>query len=695
MATTPLQPSQQRLISYLLPKYRESMKDSALIDRQVRNVVSQCALSFHHLQSSSTLKDIFQQILHALADRGLIHSWGLYCMQTRIDAMQQLVQEQLCIPPYMTFLGVGYESVLALPILNGLVGSAQQEKENEFIERVRAILVDVFVLFVRSENDLLHRGSDHELDQCRSHLFWQLMRLKVFPLYPFSFVVQEYGPRALSSLSKHLLGVGRVGRGVKEEVLHVNRHVLHVLASPEPPSPGSSPPSQAHPASSSSPSPHPSYQSSCLPILTKFFQHLRGRASKYAQECISEDVIQGVWGLRGMDIRQQLKNEAYSSAQHLVSVWHERYRQALKDMAVPITPYSLEDVRQACKDIGRESMAVNGAVFVGGKSPVPSPASSVHSGNDVNLDAPFVDKYAQAFSPTTTTASSMTNVYSITTPIDAISEELKKVVVYVGSLSEPPNTSPPHTHHKTCAALSSSSDSADSPAVAVTHDPAPATLFTPTAAGMFVYGDAVYATMPRPSLRPHSPCPSSSCPSPDPSLLSKDVHRLLLAYTLLAASRTSAGGDAFLILNDLYGGEGLVFCPVSSANTTGAGIASSTSSFAGLSLNNPGAPDVDVVITTRGVRVAVKERYHLYNQEDMGRGGRNSTSGRGCQLSSHSHPLPLAKFKCLTTTIIDLRDVGQEDNGEGEGWGLGRLFEVLVTHPHQLVHRAVTIQPYL
>ncbi|RYG68035.1 hypothetical protein EON64_06065, partial [archaeon] len=38
----------------------------------------------------------------------------------------------------------------------------------------------------------LYPGSDQELDECRGHLYWQLMRLKVFPLYPFSFVVQEY-----------------------------------------------------------------------------------------------------------------------------------------------------------------------------------------------------------------------------------------------------------------------------------------------------------------------------------------------------------------------------------------------------------------------------------------------------------------------------------------------------------------------
>ena len=32
-------------------------------------------------------------------------------------------------------------------------------------------------------------------------------------------------------------------------------------------------------------------------------------------------------------------------------------------------------------------------------------------------------------------------------------------------------------------------------------------------------------------------------------------------YTYTASSRTTAGGDAFFILEDLYGGEGLIFSP--------------------------------------------------------------------------------------------------------------------------------------
>lgn len=58
----------------------------------------------------------------------------------------------------MKYMGVGYESVLSLPIIKGLIGNTKEQQESEFIQRVRAILVNIFVLFVRSENDLLHTG---------------------------------------------------------------------------------------------------------------------------------------------------------------------------------------------------------------------------------------------------------------------------------------------------------------------------------------------------------------------------------------------------------------------------------------------------------------------------------------------------------------------------------------------------------
>jgi hypothetical protein len=56
---------------------------------------------------------------------------------------------------------------------------------------------------------------------------------------------------------------------------------------------------------------------------------------------------------------------------------------------------------------------------------------------------------------------------------------------------------------------------------------------------------------------------NNSAPKSDQkaTILHKNLLEMLFNHTLLAASRTTAGGDAFLILENLYGGEGLIFSP--------------------------------------------------------------------------------------------------------------------------------------
>jgi hypothetical protein len=56
---------------------------------------------------------------------------------------------------------------------------------------------------------------------------------------------------------------------------------------------------------------------------------------------------------------------------------------------------------------------------------------------------------------------------------------------------------------------------------------------------------------------------NTSAPKSDQkaTILHKNLLEMLFNHTLLAASRTTAGGDAYLILENLYGGEGLIFSP--------------------------------------------------------------------------------------------------------------------------------------
>eukprot|EP01038_Epipyxis_sp_PR26KG_P005060 gene5060-7063_t len=95
--------------------------------------------------------------------------------------------------------------------------------------------------------------------------------------------------------------------------------------------------------------------------------------------------------------------------------------------------------------------------------------------------------------------------------------------------------------------------------------------------------------------------------------------------TLLAASRTFAGGDAYLILNDLYGGIGLTLCPINNNHTT------SSSSLL-----------TKVTITANGISVTVRERYSLYASNDLE------------YCLKRSSVKSLADFECITTSIIIL-----------------------------------------
>lgn len=182
-----------------------------------------------------------------------------------------------------------------------------------------------------------------------------------------------------------------------------------------------------------------------------------------------------------------------------------------------------------------------------------------------------------------------------------------------------------------------------------------------------------------------------------------DILSILHAYTVLAASRTFAGGDAFIILNDLYGGDGLTICPYKVEH----GRSSQPSSPVRMkdqsprtntknvsSGNNKEDGDVQIAITTSGIKVVVKERYQLFSAYDL---------ETCCDLSTLQ---PLMCFECTTTTLLilsseriaqiplDLQNISSSA-GFQQHEKAYRLFQLLVTNPQQICHRAVSIEPLL
>jgi hypothetical protein len=177
-----------------------------------------------------------------------------------------------------------------------------------------------------------------------------------------------------------------------------------------------------------------------------------------------------------------------------------------------------------------------------------------------------------------------------------------------------------------------------------------------------------------------------------------DILSILHAYTVLAASRTFAGGDAFIILNDLYGGDGLTICPYKVEH----GRSSQPSSPMRMKdqSQNKSPPngvdegDVQIAITTSGIKVVVKERYQLFSAYDL---------ETCCDLSTLQ---PLMGFECTTTTLLilsseriaqiplDLQNISSSA-GFQQHEKAYRLFQLLVTNPQQICHRAVSIEPKL
>ena len=169
----------------------------------------------------------------------------------------------------------------------------------------------------------------------------------------------------------------------------------------------------------------------------------------------------------------------------------------------------------------------------------------------------------------------------------------------------------------------------------------------------------------------------------------------LFSYCILAASSTFAAGDAFLILNDLYGGEGLNLCPFnndivnnSSKSNSKLNAAGSSSSLA----TTLATANTTIAITASGVKVTLKDHYNLFVAAEM----------NAC--SNIAQLKPLMRFECNTTTLIILNQqssaaaataTSANTKQTDKHKACGALFQTLISNPEKICHRAITIRPYL
>jgi hypothetical protein len=131
---------------------------------------------------------------------------------------------------------------------------------------------------------------------------------------------------------------------------------------------------------------------------------------------------------------------------------------------------------------------------------------------------------------------------------------------------------------------------------------------------------------------------------------------LLYHHALIAVSRTTAGGDAFFIVEDLFGGDGLVICPAATSSSD----------------QDQPSYRTKISITTAGIKIVLHERYKLFAEGALDR--------------------PLVCFRCSTTTLIVLeKQLGTNATSARHL----EFYHRLMTSPESVCYRAMSVEPYL
>lgn len=138
-----------------------------------------------------------------------------------------------------------------------------------------------------------------------------------------------------------------------------------------------------------------------------------------------------------------------------------------------------------------------------------------------------------------------------------------------------------------------------------------------------------------------------------------DFFELLLRFILIAVSRTYASGDAFFVIEDLFGGEGLCLCGGTGPHKKR--IQKKTR----------------VRVNRDHVLVELYQVYDLYLADSIG--------------SDEKSIAPLVSFEAKVFTLITLRSL---ENGAPNPQ-LSELFLLLSASPERICHRLLTVIPFL
>jgi hypothetical protein len=355
-------------------------------------------------------------------------------------------------------------------------------------------------------------------------------------------------------------------------------------------------------------------------------------------------------------LRNHLKSEDYASPHHLIEVYRKKYRNSLTYLRIPLhTPYR-NDIKQSLKDIHREVLIVNGRVYNGFKSEKSFEYESIEQYLERSSDARMTGKQFDC---------EENLIEDHITAFEAIASLL---LLAIGKF-----------HHDDVAFADWNIDFTpffknllmnrvdDPPSIGSNDNTKTIKLTEDVQIELFEESDQhIEVEIPKTdlevrlthnddaehnskvltpvsSLSSLSSCVEEGGGSVATLMLYNDCegsnvfgvgwHRhlfeLLLNYVLVTSSRSFVSGDAYVILNDLYGDENLILCPTMVKSQ------SHEDNY------------TKVSITSKGVKIVVIDSFTLYQQGCMVQENPSKSTNRDIELS------PLMSFECTTTTIID------------------------------------------
>ncbi len=489
---------------------------------------------------------------------------------------------------------------------------------------------------------------DAQLDSVRSRIALLLIQLNSSFLISQTVTTETRGADILRCLSTHFLSVTAVTQSITSSIAMVVDRLSSVMLA-----------DLAKSTISEN-------AEALLIVLTDYFQWLRSHRVDHIKLCRKEEIIHSV----DSSLRAWLKAESYHSAAALVRAYRQKYKSQLTNMPIPFHPFTSADVIQAHKDLSRESIRINRIGFVFDSirniytildnkcAPISTSISS--EGGNINLGSVGNNK---------------TFKYET-----VIRDELRKVLTFLFDLD---------FNEQTAARSSSVDINEQTAARSFSADSRLQMLPPPICLDRRQKETEVQVDPPMSGTSSRNTANRNT----DPAALLE----LLVLYVMLGASRTFAAGDAFFILSDLYGGDGLTLCPFSSAAASALPAERTISSSFMPSSSGDSSPPIGITvdITLTGVKIMMSDRYRLFSSDEL---------HRCIDPKSLS---PLMHFECTTTTLIAFpqrakncmlsmsgNTMRSNDKVESEG-ACSKLLHTLTQSPMEVCARAVSICPYI